>query len=497
MIGAAKGLLMAAALIGCPPAARAAEQGQLDASPSLFSVLAAINAAGYDADLDSPANHPLRLAVRKHLAAKKPDVLFDLRRFLRDHKPATAGAELSQYISFALSTDGPPDFKLRFLANEVPPDVAPLEGFRELMIRFHREADIDELWRQAQPAFEQAIARYHEPVTRAALEVNGYLRNVTSGYVGRRFQVYVDLLGAPNQIHTRSYADDYYVVVTPSPEPQTSDVRHAYLHYLLDPLVTKYAENVNKKKALADYAHGAPLLEEAYKQDFLLLLTECLIKAVEGRLAPASQRQAVVDQALGEGFILTPYFAEHLPLYEKQESAMRFYFTEMVDAIDFKKEERRLEKVEFATARAVRKAKPAPVHAPPPLTGVARTLAMAEDLYRARDLAKARQAFLDALQQTDEKTLHAKAYYGLARIATLANDPELAERLFQKVLELAPEPADRAWCLVYLGRLNDLAGERERAAGNYKAALAVEGATPAARQAAEKGLQAVFKKGTQ
>ncbi len=43
----------------------AAEQGQLDGSPALFSVLAAINAAGYDADLDSPANHPLRAAVRK------------------------------------------------------------------------------------------------------------------------------------------------------------------------------------------------------------------------------------------------------------------------------------------------------------------------------------------------------------------------------------------------------------------------------------------------
>ena len=41
------------------------------------------------------------------------------------------------------------------------------------------------------------------------------MRNPTSGYLGRRFQIYVDLLGAPNQVQMRSYADDYFVVVTP------------------------------------------------------------------------------------------------------------------------------------------------------------------------------------------------------------------------------------------------------------------------------------------
>ena len=68
------------------------------------------------------------------------------------------------------------------------------------------------------------------------LEANAYLRNATSGFRDRRFQIYVDLLGAPNQIQTRSYKERYFVVVTPSPEPQIDQVRHAYLHYLLDPL---------------------------------------------------------------------------------------------------------------------------------------------------------------------------------------------------------------------------------------------------------------------
>ena len=69
---------------------------------------------------------------------------------------------------------------------------------------------------RSQPAYEQVIASYHTGVSQALLEANAYLRNPTSGFLGRRFQIYVDLLGAPNQIQTRSYKDDYFVVVTPS-----------------------------------------------------------------------------------------------------------------------------------------------------------------------------------------------------------------------------------------------------------------------------------------
>ncbi|MEO7649655.1 MAG: hypothetical protein ABIZ80_04255, partial [Bryobacteraceae bacterium] len=214
---------------------RAAEQGQLDGSPSLFTVLAAMNATGYDADLESPVGSPLRQAIRKELAARSIPSLPDLKRFFDAHRHKDPSADLSQYISFALAVNGPPEFASRFRIVDVPPDVVPLESLSPLLVKFYQEAGIDNLWKRSQPAYEQAIARYHDPVSRALLEVNAYLRNATSGYLGRRFQVYVDLLGAPNQIHTRSYADDYYVVLTPSLEPKTSDIRHAYLHYLLDP----------------------------------------------------------------------------------------------------------------------------------------------------------------------------------------------------------------------------------------------------------------------
>jgi tetratricopeptide (TPR) repeat protein len=280
------------------------------------------------------------------------------------------------------------------------------------------------------------------------------------------------------------------MVLTPSPEPQVFDVRHGYLHYLLDPLSIKYADELKKRKGLGDYALPAPALEDYYKSDFLLLATECLIKAVESRL---DKKPAAVDQALSEGYILTPHFAEQLLVYEKQEQSMRLFYPEMVTSISLRKEEKRLENVQFAAQKPTRKAKVVPAERRPELPAAYKTLEQAEtEAYSNKNLEKAKQLYRRVLEQSDEKPLHARSYYGLARIAAMERDPELAEKLFQKTLECSPNPQTEAWAHVYLARLADAAGEREQAVQHYKAAAGIAGASTAAHDAAEKGLQQAF-----
>jgi tetratricopeptide (TPR) repeat protein len=478
-------LFFLTALALCVSAAHAAEQTQLDGNPTLFSVMAALNAAGYDTDAASPANHPLRAAVRRQLESKNLPIASRIRNFVASHKKKDPAADLAQYISFALASGEPPTFTPRFYGTEIPPDVEALEGFHGLMVEFHREAGVDELWQKAQPHMEQALARYHEPVSRALLEANGYLRNPTSGYMGRQFFVYIDLLAPPNQVHTRSYKDDYFIVLTPSAEPRIDDVRHAYLHYLLDPLATKYSEEINKHRSLIDFALGAPALEESYKSDFLLLATESLIKAIESRL---SKSPPIATEALAEGFILTPFFTDQLPAYEKQESAMRLYFPEMLALLDTRKESKRLDKVQFASTR-VQKRAPAPVVATPDVSPAEKALEEAEKLYASRDMDAAREKFLGIVKLTDEKPVHARVYYGLARIAVLQKNLDLAEQLFRKTLELSPDPHTRSWTEVYLGRLYENTVTPQNALEHYKSALAIEGAPPGAKQAAEEGIR--------
>ena len=467
-------------------------QSQLDSSQALFTVLAAINVAGYDEQIDAASTHAFRHTLRTQLATQNLDSVFQLKRFFRDHRQRSAEAELSQYISYAMMIDGAPAFDYREPDMQRPVDVSALEGLSPLLASFYKEAHLEELWQKAQPHYDQMIEQYHEPVTRAVLQVNAYLRNTTSGYLGRRFQIYVDLLGAPNQVQTRSYADDSFVVVTPSAELQIDGIRHAYLHYLLDPLGFKFAEDINKKRALGDYAQGAPLLADVYKNDFVLLSTESAIKAIESRL---DRKPVLAGQALKEGYVLAPALAEQLALYEEQDVAFRLYFPNLFTALDFKVEEKRLANVEFAAARTTRVVRSAAtVEKAPELTGAAKILDDAEQAYLDRDLPRAKATFLRVLEQTVEQAMHAKAYYGLARVAVLERDPETGDRLFRKALELSPDAATKSWSFLYLGRLADSQGERTQAVESYRAALATEGAPDAVRQAAEKGLAESFKK---
>lgn len=488
------GVLLAGPVSGQirPPARRPVPQvqnaqNQLDSNEALFTVLAAINVAGYDDQIDSVSTHVFRHALRTLLATKNLESVFALKRFFRDHRIEDPKAELSRYISYALMINGAPDFGYRDPTMLRPGDVSSVEGLSPLLAAFYKEAYLETLWQQAQPHYDQMIAQYHEPVSRAILQINAYLRNATSGYLGRRFQIYVDLLGAPNQVQTRSYADDYFVVVTPGAELQIEGIRHGYLHYLIDPLGLKFAEDINKKHPLADYAQGAPALPDAYKQDFVLLATESVIKAVESRM---DRRPAAIEEALKEGYILAPAMAEQLQVYEKQEVALRLYFPDLIKGIDFKREEKRLAKVEFAEARAARVVRPAGtvMKAVEP-TGPAKTLADAEQAYIDRDLERAKTTYLRVLEETPEKPVHAKAYYGLARISVLQKDPETGDRLFRKVLELEPDAETRSWSLLYLGRLADSQGESSEAAEHYRAALAVQGVPDSVKQAAQKGLQ--------
>ena len=478
------GLTSRAALAAAPGEST---ESQFGISQTLFSTLAAINTAGYDAGIDSPLNdhYKLRTQIRGILAGRQLECLSDLRAFYKEHKKPTTAGDLGQYISFALVAGDAPKFALP--NGEVPPDVEPLRGFSEILARFYKEANIEDLWNRSQAAYAAAMTEYQEPVINSLFEANGYLRN-PSGYVGRRFQIYLDLLGEPNQAQVRNYRNDSFIVITPSATPLIDEIRDAYLAYLLDPLSFKYRKNIAEKKALQKFADEAPALNLAYKDDFSLLVTKCLIRAIDARLTHegAAKRAAYIDQSMREGFILTAALSDLLPAYERQQDAFRLYYPEMISAIDVKKEEKRLRTVQFAQSAAPR------IVAPPTrlqLPAAEESLQAAEGMYEQRDYENAEKTFKKVLQETADKSSQGRAYYGLARIAVRQNRRSEAVELFERTAADNPDPAITAWAHVYLGRLALAEGKPEKAETQFKLALATEGVSAMAREAAEKGLQ--------
>jgi tetratricopeptide (TPR) repeat protein len=196
---------------------------------------------------------------------------------------------------------------------------------------------------------------------------------------------------------------------------------------------------------------------------------------------------------------MTPYFYEHLPAFEKQEQAMRFYADEMINAIDLTAETARLSTVKFDAAPLQRAAKKVEVAAPQPvLSPAGQTLQKAESLFTARNeapgnLQDAKNLFIKALEQKGDDAEHAQAWYGMARIAMVERKGSTALQLFEKTLESSPDDFVRGWSDVQLGGIYRSQQDFAKATQYFKDALAVSGASDKAKETAQSELNAISK----
>src|SRR5208337_1494623 len=102
-------------------------------------------------------------------------------------------------------------------------------------------------------------------------------------YEGQRFIVIIEPLFSPRMVNARIYGTDYVVVVSPvDGQIRMSDVRHTYLHYIIEPLLYARANAVDRMQPILKEVREAPL-EFTYRSDAVPLTIESLIKAIEAR----------------------------------------------------------------------------------------------------------------------------------------------------------------------------------------------------------------------
>jgi hypothetical protein len=468
---------------------------QLENSETLFAVLTAINNCGYDAGL--AASDPVRMATRREFGSKIESseaakaASDSLCAFFHDHQQATDARTLSSYISLALYLNPPPALTPKVKEADLPPDAGGVLGMVPLLSKFYAVTGGHEIWQQHTDAYAALNAQYREPLTRMISATEMYLRLPSANYQGRSFTVYVEPMGAPAETNARSYASDYYVVTTPAPGSgvKLDLIRHAFLHFLLDPMVGKFAENLKSLSPLMDSLRLAPM-DEGFKEDPSLLVTECLIRAVEARtLAGAKARQSEQDRSLADseqqGFTLTRYFYQRLLQFEKDSIGLRAALPAMIAGIDVRPEQRRAAQIQFASA-----AEPELLHLARPKEG--KLLATAEQRLSAGDIQTAEKLAKQALAEKSEDP--GRALFILAQIA-LRGGVNDATGYFDQALRATSEPKVVAWSHIYLGRILDLQDDDEdgpkRAAAieHYKAAVNASGSLPEAKAAAEEGLQ--------
>jgi tetratricopeptide (TPR) repeat protein len=460
----------------------------LEPNEQLFCVLAALNAAGYDAGAGSPAAGETRQLVREYLQAQNAPVLPELQKFYSQHRVAAdPSADLGQYISLALLVGSPPGFNLTVAQDELPPDARDVMEFLPLLRTLYVQAKMRNLWAQVHDYYEAAVARYTDTVRQSFVFTEAYLRFPAGGYLGRTYAIYIDLLGAPGQVQARIYGLNYYLVVTPSAEPKFQEIRHQYMHFLLDPLAAKYAYEINQKAGLVTYARQAPLLGLDFKEDFGLLVTECLIRALEVRMdkLPAAAADKKLDEMLSGGLILVRYFYRALQDFERQDASMTIYYQPMILAIDMKQMDRELFPVHFANRPPAPAAKVLPAR-----SEEERLLDQADNQFFQGKYLEAKASYQSVLQNVNAKS--ERAIYGMAVVYANTRKPDLAEEYFQKALATAHDLRIVTWSHIYLGRLDDLAGKRDAALAQYHAALLTAAAYPMALRAAQSGMEVPF-----
>jgi hypothetical protein len=461
---------------------------RLDSNQQLFTVLAALNAAGYDTGMGSDPGNTLRAQVRSRLAAKNPAVLPDLRKFYEEHHLSDdSGADLGQFISLALLLGPPPDFKLVVPAADLPPDAKKLTALVPLLQKFYAQADLASVWKDVEPGYQAEIVRYSDPVRRSIALTDAYLRFPSGAYLGRIYSIDLDLLASPDQVQARVYGANYFLVVTPSKQLKVAEIRHQYLHFLLDPLAAKYAPQINEKEQLLTIARGAPALGRDFKEDFPLLLTECLIRAVELRMDKPAKAAAAksVNELTQSGLILTPYFSEALTAYEQQDGGINEYYKEMIKGLDVESEQKRLAHVNFTPA-------------PPPTSGAAqpakteleRRLDEGDNAIFKGQYDDAKAAYQNVLEKLDPR--NERALFGMAVVSSNTRKPDTAEGYFHKVLESANDVRLVTWSHIYLGRIEDLKGNRKGALDQYRAASLTAARYPDAFRAVQNGLSHPF-----
>jgi len=469
----------------------------LDTNETLFAVLTAMNTCGYDVDLNTSDAQRLniRAEVQKNLQGSDEvqASMTTMCDWYLAHRGKDPAHDLSQYVSLALYLQGPPHFLPKVKEDEMPPDAAPIAAFGAVLERFYDKAGLHAIWEKHRANYAALMERYHVPLAKMVFDTDIYLRMQSGGYLGRTFTIYLDFLGDPSQANARNYGTDYYVVVFPSPDPSTVDplkmpqIRHAYLHYLMDPLGEKHFSSIKRLEPLLKAVKRAPL-EETFKNDMSLLVTECLVRAIEIRTTGTKQtaeamRMQAVDDAVKQGYILTKYFYTALVAFEKDPAGFRTAYSEILDKIDLKAEEKAAGEVQYASSTA------------PELVQLSRLedrrmLITAEMRLKAGDAKGAQEL---AQQALDKKIGdQGRALFILAQVAVANKNMDGAKENFQKAIDAAKDPKVIGWSHVYLGRILDLKEEREAALTEYRAALTTGAELPEIKAAAERGLQQAY-----
>jgi tetratricopeptide (TPR) repeat protein len=493
-------------------------------SEPVFLMAAALNSCGYDEGLEESA--PVRRHVREEInqALAKSEEARNARDkvclYIAQHRMTGTEHDIAQYISLALYLTPPPELEISEELAQMPPDSTQVVEILPLLRSFISALDLHGIWLTLRPVYDKELDQLHDPLSKMIVSTDLYLKMPASTYEGRRFIVVIEPMLSPSLVNARIYGTDFVVVVSPvNGQIRMTDVRHTYLHYVIEPLLNARANAIDRTQPILKEVRDAPM-EFRYRSDTVPLTIECLIKAIEARTMdtgipvykiPANAdrsefpryererqlylqkvdavRVAAVQHDMTQGFVLTQYFYEQLIQFEKDPASLSDTIGEMVYSMDVDQQVHRARNIEFdkqSDGEVLGRTRPRK------LTG----LDLAEARLASGDVASAsaiaQQALADKSDSLEAVAAGARANFILARAAVMTGKPDEAIDRFQKTLATSKDQRLLAWSHIYLGRMLDLDCKRDEAVSEYQLALTVRDGQQDTRLAAERGVKSAY-----
>jgi len=462
------------------------------ADPRLILMMAALDVAGLDTTPAGRQPSAFRVKLRKDLANLDPALREKLKTFYERNKlpaPATPADQAARYVSLALALGPAPSFEVPARSEDLPAGLLDVLDFGPLVQEFARRSGFDEHLVEYVRAYQAEGDRLRAPTTEMVRSLLTYLhtRPITTSaervevknpnkkskekmysfrQKDRRFLILPDLLAARGAINFRIIGDDYYVVVPEGTEPGSSELRRAYLQYVIDALMVRFNKEIAlRRDAIKQILNERQKTGAEVSPDVFLSVSRSLVTAADARYdemrrleflardararlaaaktdadraaigkAAQDEMKAIQDETVArlaedyeKGAVLSFYFADQLKGIESAGFDLANFFPDMIASFDPVRELKRpaeyAEAVQRATAAreartaARRSASEASEEASGKEAVLVRDLAAIEDTLRNKDYNDAENRLREMLKEYPGEP---RIFFALGQTASLA-----------------------------------------------------------------------------
>ncbi|HEY0099101.1 MAG TPA: hypothetical protein VGB76_09125 [Pyrinomonadaceae bacterium] len=390
---------------------------QIAPETRLVVMMAALDAAGFDPTPQGRQPSEFRAQVRRDQANLDADLRTRLRRFYELNKlknpAATPAEQAARYVSLAYALGAAPTFDSPARTGDLFGGALDVLDFAPLLREFYTKSGIAERLPAYLAAHQREGDRLRPQTSEMLRAVLTYLHTRPATFSlervptrnpsakpkkdappvfitrerERRFVLVPDLLAVPGSINFRVIGEDYFAVVPAGIDPASSEVRRAYLQYVIDPIILRFNREVALKRAeIRELINSTSATTGAETPDVFPVIARSLVIAADARMNLNTRLRALAEQtsvrlqsakeperaqilkesqadraaledaltaqladAYERGAVLAFYFSEQLRDQEIAGFDFADFFADMISRVDVARE--KLRPSEYAAAR--------------------------------------------------------------------------------------------------------------------------------------------------